>query len=145
MSTFQQRRAQRARRAALVGGAGFVAFLSLVGAVDLIGRGAELGSPQLPVSPVLVGLLLVVVIGVPMTTTAELALRGRTGAAGAGMGSGLLLLGWVAIQPLLVGQAHWLHLAFGLLGVFVGLTGFSLYRLTHGPGPAGFRFDTSPA
>ncbi|MGX1875543.1 hypothetical protein ACWIHP_12925 [Nocardia fluminea] len=149
MSTFQQRRAQRARRAGLIGSAGFIALWAFAGAVGLIGGGADLGpeiTARLPLdSQVLAGLILASIVGVPMTCTAILALRARPSAAVAGMGSGLLLLGWVAIQPLVIGQFHWLQPVFGVLGGLVCLLGSSLYRSSDGFRSAGLPFGPSPA
>lgn len=149
MSTFQQRRNQRGLRAALVGSAGFVAFWAFAGAIGLIGGGADLGdeiTARLPFdSAALAGLLLAAIVGVPMTATAVLALRARPSAAMAGIGSGLLLLGWVVVQPLVIGQFNWLQLVFGSLGVFVLLLGYRLHRPQSSTASPRFPFGASPA
>ncbi|APE34867.1 hypothetical protein BOX37_13935 [Nocardia mangyaensis] len=149
MSTFQQRRVQRARRAGLIGSAGFVAFWAFAGAIGLIGGGIDLGpeiTARLPLeSQVLAGLLLAAIVGVPMTYTAILALRALPSAAVTGIGSGLLLLGWVAIQPLVIGQFNWLQPVFGVLGGSVCLLGSSLCRSSDGFRSPKFPFRPSPA
>lgn len=149
MSTFQQRRTLRALRASLAGTAGFVAFWAFIGATGLIGGGADLGEEityRLPFgSPALAGLLLAALVGVPMTLTAVLAVRAHPSAGPAGIGSGLLLLGWVTIQPLVIGQFNWLQLLFGAIGAAVILLGHRLHlppsevdrpRLPHGASSA---------
>lgn len=149
MSTFEQRRLQRARRASLVGTAGFIAFWAFAGAVGLIGGGVDLGDEiiaRLPLnSPALAGLLLAAIVGMPMTVTAILALRSHPRATLAGIGSGLLLLGWVLVQPLVIGQFNWLQPVFGLLGAIVCLLGWRLARPTSRDGFPRFPFHTSPA
>lgn len=149
MSTFEQRRLQRARRASLTGTAGFVAFWAFAGAVDLIGGGADLSDEiitRLPLSsPALAGLLLATIVGVPMTATAILAVRSHPKAAITGVGSGLLLLGWVLVQPFVIGQFNWLQPVFGLLGAIVCLLGWRLAQPTSRYGFPRFPFHTSPA
>ncbi|MGS2811409.1 hypothetical protein [Nocardia sp. MW-W600-9] len=149
MSTFKQRKTQRALRAGLVGSAGFVAFWAFAGAFGLISGGVGLGdeiTARLPFSsPVLAGLLLASIVGVPMTATATLALRTRPSAPIAGVASGLLLLGWVTVQPLLIGQFNWLQPVFGLLGGIVSLLGYWLHRPIPGISSPDCPFGASPA
>lgn len=149
MSTFQQRKTQRALRAALIGTAAFVAFWAFAGAFGLISGGADLGAEitaHLPYrSPVLAGLLLAAIVGVPMAATAVLALRARPAAALVGVCSGALLLGWVAVQPLVIGQFNWLQPVFGLLGSAVCLLGYRLHRPVSGVRTPHFPFGASPA
>ncbi|MDO3650587.1 hypothetical protein [Nocardia mangyaensis] len=149
MSTFEQRRTQRALRASLAGTAGFVAFWAVVGAVGLIGGGADLGDEiihRLPfASSALAGVLLATIIGVPMAVTAVLAVRAPARGALAGMGGGLLLLGWVAVQPFVIGQLNWLQPVCGLLGAAVCAVGYRLHRPTAGIGSPKLPFHAFPA
>lgn len=149
MSTFEQRRTQRALRASLAGAAGFVAFWAVVGAVGLIGGGAELGDEitnRLPfASSAVAGVLLAAIIGVPMAYTAVLAVRAPSRAALAGIGSGLLLLGWVTVQPFVIGQFNWLQPVFGLFGVAVCVVAYRLHRPTASIGSPRLPFNAFPA
>ncbi|WP_067857209.1 hypothetical protein [Nocardia shimofusensis] len=108
-------------RAALTGTSGFVAFWAFAGAVGLAGGGADPGSEvtaRLPFrSPVFAGAALAALVGIPMTATAVLAGRSRSLAGPVGVGSGLLLTGWVTVQPFIIGRFHWLQPTFGALGL----------------------------
>ncbi|MEV6061463.1 hypothetical protein AB0L62_15805 [Nocardia asteroides] len=149
MSTFKQRKTQRALRAGLVGTTGFVAIWAIAGAFGLISGGADLGAEitsRLPLhSPVLAGLLLAAIVGAPMATTAILGLRARPSAALVGVGSGALLLGWVTVQPFVIGQFSWLQPVFGVLGIAVCLLGYRLHRQTASYAPPSIPFGASPA
>ncbi|MGW5452821.1 hypothetical protein [Nocardia sp. NPDC003979] len=149
MSTFEQRRTRRAPRASLAGVAGFVAFWAFIGAVGLIGGGADLGAEithRLPsASPALAGVLLAVIVGLPMAFTAALAVRDLAHTALAGIGAGLLLLGWVTVQPFVIGQFNWLQPVFGLLGAAVCALSYRLRRPVTGIGSAKFPTTASPA
>lgn len=149
MSTFQQRKTRRALRAGLIGTAGFVALWAFLGAAGLVGGGAELGADitaRLPfASPVLAGLLLAAIVGVPMATTAVLALRADPVAPIVGLGGGALLIGWVTVQPFVIGRFTWLQPVFGLLGVAVCLLAHRLRRPGTRIGSPSVPFGASPA
>ncbi|MGW5574647.1 hypothetical protein ACWEVD_25890 [Nocardia thailandica] len=125
MSTLDQRRIDRAARASLAGTAGFIAFWAYAGAIGLIGGGADLGpdiTGRLPLhSQTVAGLLLMLVVAAPMTVTTVTAMRGDHACVRAGWVSGILLIGWVAVQPLIIGAFHWLQPIFGVLGLAVCL------------------------
>jgi len=150
MSTFEQRKTRRALRAGLVGTAGFVALWAFVGALGLVGGGVDLGdeiAARLPFSSqILAGLLLATIVGVPMAATAALGVRADPRTAIVGSYSGLLLVGWVTLQPFIIGRFNWLQPVFGLLGVAVCLLA---YRLRRPSARAGFSrplpYGSSPA
>ncbi|WP_280339442.1 hypothetical protein [Nocardia neocaledoniensis] len=149
MSTFEQRKTRRALRAGLVGSAGFVALWAFVGAVGLVGGGADLGAEitaRLPfTSPVLAGLLLATIVGAPMAATAVLTVRADPIAPMVGVGSGVLLVGWVTVQPFVIGRFNWLQPVFGLLGLAVCLLAYRLRRPGLHTGSAAVPFRSSPA
>ncbi|MBA4857655.1 hypothetical protein [Nocardia farcinica] len=136
MSSFSQRKKNRAVRAALVGTAGFVAFWAGAGAIGLIGGGVDLGAEitaRLPFqSPIFAGTALALLVGAPMTATAVLALRSHPAAAPTAMAGGTILLGWVVMQPFIIGQVSWMQAVFGVLGTAVGALGFRLARFRTG-------------
>ncbi|WP_280368610.1 hypothetical protein [Nocardia wallacei] len=133
MTTLVDVRRARAARAALAGVAGFTAFWAAAGAVGLIGGGAGLGTTvtaRLPwQSPAAAGVLLALMIGAPMALTAAAVVRRDGRADTVAVLSGALLIGWVTVQPAIIGQFHWLQPVFGLLGTTVATLG--LYLRTH--------------
>ncbi|NEW48936.1 hypothetical protein GV792_02605 [Nocardia cyriacigeorgica] len=112
-------------RRALVATSGFVAFWAITGAVGLTGGGADLNrdiTEELPFeSPAFAGIMLLVIVGIPMTLTCAMAVSRHTNTPAAAVISGLTLVGWVCAQPVIIGQTHWLQLVFGVLGVTVAL------------------------
>ncbi|MBW0273862.1 hypothetical protein ATM97_31610 [Nocardia sp. MH4] len=70
-------------------------------------------------SPLLAGCLLALVVGLPMAATAAATLRTDRYAADLAFAAGVLLVGWVTIQPLIIGRFHWLQPIFGVLGISV--------------------------
>ncbi|BDT87321.1 hypothetical protein FMUAM8_30850 [Nocardia cyriacigeorgica] len=115
---------------------GFVAFWAIAGFVGLAGGGADLGSDitaRLPFeSPGLAGALLLVIVGIPMAWTCAVAVSRPAKASFLAMASGLLLVAWVCVQPIVIGRIHWLQIAFGLMGVTVALLGAGT-RSQHSP------------
>ncbi|MFI6571184.1 hypothetical protein [Nocardia fluminea] len=134
MSTLSERKSDRAVRASLIGTSGFVALWAFAGAVGLAGGGAELGAQvtaHLPFdSPVFAGCMLALIVGLPMSATATATLRADLHMVPIAFISGLLLIGWVAVQPLVIGRFHWLQPIFGVLGLAVCALA---YRLRHRP------------
>lgn len=120
----------RLTRAVLAGVAAFTAFWALAGAIGLAGGGADLGAAveaRLPLhSPVLAAVLLGLLVAVPMAATAAAVIRNDHRAAAMAVCSGALLVGWVAVQPIIIGQFFWLQPVFGLLGLTVAGLGLSL-------------------
>ncbi|MFJ2666371.1 hypothetical protein ACIO14_18670 [Nocardia fluminea] len=134
MSTLSERQSDRAVRAALIGTSGFVALWAFAGAVGLAGGGIDLGTEvtdQLPFDSLFfAGSMLALIVGFPMATTAVATLRTDLHMVPIAFTSGLLLLGWVAVQPFVIGRFHWLQPLFGLLGLAVCVLA---YRLRHRP------------
>ncbi|BCK56035.1 hypothetical protein [Nocardia wallacei] len=130
MTTFADARRARAARAALAGVAGFTAFWAAAGAVGLIGGGADPGATvtaRLPWhSTAVAGVLLALVIGAPMALTAAAVVRRDHRSDTVAMLSGAVLVGWVTVQPAIIGQFHWLQPVFGLLGLTVAALGLYL-------------------
>ncbi|MBF6215414.1 hypothetical protein IU469_30270 [Nocardia puris] len=149
MSSFRQRKTRRALRAGLIGSAGFVALWAFVGAVGLVSGGAELGpdiTARLPFgSPIPAGVLLAAIVGAPMAATAVLALRADPIAPIVGLVSGALLIGWVTVQPFVIGRFTWLQPVVGLLGVAVCLLAYRLRRPDLRTGTPTVPFGSSPA
>ncbi|MFD8104443.1 hypothetical protein ACFV24_33405 [Nocardia fluminea] len=129
-----ERKSDRAVRTSLIGTSGFVALWAFAGAAGLAGGGVDPGAEvtaQLPVdSPFFAGCLLALIVGLPMATTATATLRADLQMVPIAFTSGLLLIGWVAVQPLIIGRFHWLQPIFGVLGLAVCALA---YRLRHRP------------
>lgn len=127
-----EHRNTRALRVGIAVVSGFVAFWAYAGAVGLAGGGADPRgelTPHLPFqSPVLAAIALAVVIGVPMTYATVGAIADRGDAALATIGSGLLLIAWVAVQPFVIDQVYWLQPVCGVLGLIVVWLGIALRR-----------------
>lgn len=123
MSTLNERRSDRAVRASLIGTSGFVALWAFAGAAGLAGGGADLGAEvtsRLPFDSLgFAGCMLALVVGIPMAATAISTLRTDRHAADLAFTAGVLLVGWVTIQPWVIGRFHWLQPIFGVLGIYV--------------------------
>lgn len=126
------RRSTRGLRIAVAATAGFVAFWAYAGSVGLAGGGADPNgelTPHLPFhSPVFAALALTFVIAVPMTYTAVRATRDSADAALSAIGSGVLLIGWVTVQPFIIDRVFWLQPVCGVLGLVVAVLGVVLLR-----------------
>ncbi|MEY9212221.1 hypothetical protein NI17_006670 [Thermobifida halotolerans] len=107
----------------------FVAVSATVGAVGLMG-GDILGpavTARLPfASSLLAGITLAVVVAVPMAVCALLAAVGSRHTATAAVAAGVLLIGWVLVQPVIIRYFSWLQPFYGLLGVVVAWLGLRL-------------------
>jgi hypothetical protein len=92
---------------------GGIAFTGFAGSVGLIGGGLSFGpaiSARLPLgSLVLAGLALLVFVAVPMTIAALAAARDNRFSGDAILGSGLLLVFWIAVQLAFIKTYSWFH------------------------------------
>ncbi|WP_054812665.1 hypothetical protein [Nocardia arizonensis] len=135
MSTLAQRRTERRLRTALAGIAAFVAFWAYAGAIGLACGAIDLGADataRLPFgSPVFAATMLTLVVAIPMTATVPAAARPGPGVIAIGAGSGLLLVGWIAIQPFVVDRVIWLQPVFGVLGSVMCVLAYALWRHRH--------------
>lgn len=111
--------------------AGFVAVSAFAGAVAL-GTGAiDLGaqiSDRLPFrSPVLGGFALALVVGLPMAVAAVRAATGRSHAGELAMLAGVLLVGWIGVQLIIIRTFSWLQPAMVAAGLAVFAAGWWLH------------------
>lgn len=92
---------------------------------------------ELPVSPpeflpgdswVFAALALLLFVAAPMSVAFLTAVSGHRAAAMAAMVSGALLMGWIAVQVLLIGMIFWLQPAMFLAGAVVLALGVWAYR-----------------
>ncbi|MGV8873663.1 MAG: hypothetical protein ACOH2Q_14125 [Rhodococcus sp. (in: high G+C Gram-positive bacteria)] len=98
------------------------------GAIDL---GAE-AEARLPMSSTaLAGLALVLVVGVPMGLAAASAFAGGGKTGPIAHTAGVLLAGWIVVQPAIIGQTSWLQGCFGALGVIIALRGWRMTLLAN--------------
>ena len=108
--------------------AALIAVSAYGGAVGLATGVMNLGSTatgRLPLqSPVLGGLALAAIVGVPSTATAWLAVTADRRAAAAAIGCGVLLIGWILAELAFIRELSFLqplYLALGLLLIILGL------------------------
>ena len=106
------------RRNAVAAYAGFVAFSAYAGAVGLVTGALDTGPTiehRLPLhSPVLGGVALGLVVGVPATVLARRAWRGQD-IGRAALVAGTMLIGWIAIEVAFIREFS------GLQVVYVGV------------------------
>jgi len=124
--------AQRRPWLALV--AGIVAVNALAGAAALAIGFMDMGTTvnaRFPFhSTVVAGLALALVVALPMAAAAYLSGTGRPRAAEAAMVAGALLVGWIAVQLIVIRTFSWLQPAMALAGALVFLGGL-LIRNEH--------------
>ncbi|WP_067537127.1 hypothetical protein [Nocardia crassostreae] len=108
--------------------AGFSAIWAFASALGLAGGGIDLGSTvvqRLPFdSPVFAGIALLLVVGLPMSLAAVLAALGDRRAPAAAVTAGVLLIGWIIVQLIMIREFFWLQpvcVAFGLAVLMLGL------------------------
>ena len=116
-------------------GAGVVSVSALGGAVTLATGSMALGATveaRFPFhSTVLAGFALALVVALPMAVAAYLSWTGSAHAAETAMAAGALLVGWIAVQLVVIRTFSWLQPAMALAGVLVfavGLGGRALLR-----------------
>ncbi|MBJ8346982.1 hypothetical protein [Antrihabitans sp. YC2-6] len=112
--------------------AGCTAILAFAGAAGLILGVLDVGDEaahRIPFdSPALAGIALVLIVGVPMTATAWLAISGDPRAATAAIGSGLLLVAWIAVQIAIIKELSLLQPSFVTVGVLLEMFGLARQR-----------------
>jgi hypothetical protein len=99
----------------------FVSASAYFGAVGLISGLLPIDaamSANLPFhSPVFAGLALAVVVGLPTSTLAWLAVRGHPGTALAAVGAGWLLVGWIGVELAIVREFSGLQVLYAAAGL----------------------------
>lgn len=100
---------------------GVVGFLS--GAIDM---GPEITSRFPFASPVLAGIALLAVVAVPTTVAAIAALRGSPRTGDLTTVAGVLLVGWIVVQVLVIREFSWFQPAYGLVGLVLLVLGLRL-------------------
>jgi hypothetical protein len=113
------------RRDAVAAYAGFVAFSAYAGAVGLVTGALDTGPTiehRLPLhSPVLGGIALALVVGVPATVLSERAWRGQE-VGRAAVVAGSMLIAWIAIEVAFIREFSWLQVFYTGVGVsFIAL------------------------
>lgn len=91
-------------------------------------------------STVFAGIALALVVALPMSTAAVLVLRRQPRARLAGAAAGMLLVGWIAVELMIIRQFSWLQPACAVAGAALAVREL---RGRRGRVPAGVR-DTSP-
>jgi hypothetical protein len=101
--------------------AAFVSVSAYFGAVGLISELLPIDaamSTNLPFhSPVFAGLALAVVVGLPTSTLAWLAVRAHPGTETAATMAGVLLVGWIAVEILIVREFSGLQVLYAAAGI----------------------------
>jgi hypothetical protein len=101
--------------------AGLVALSASVGAIGLASGSLAMGATvneRLPLqSPVLGGIALVVVVGLPATVLALRAWQRRSGADRVAVAVGVLLIGWIAVEFAFIREFSFLQVLFVGVGI----------------------------
>jgi hypothetical protein len=113
-------------------GAGVVSVSALGGAVALATGSMAMGATvedRFPFhSTVLAGVALALVVALPMAVAAYLSWTGRAHAAEVAIAAGALLVGWIAVQLVVIRTFSWLQPAMALAGALVFLAGLAIHR-----------------
>lgn len=111
----------------LAAGTGLLAIFGYAGALGLITGAIYLGdeiNARLPFhSPELVGVAEAVIVAVPMTVVTSLAAKEDARTGRAAVVSGVLLLAWVVLGVVVVGDRSWLQALLAAAGLCVLLVG----------------------
>lgn len=123
----------------LVAGESLLAVCAFAGAVGM-GTGAiDFGptvTPRLPfASPVLGGIALAAVVGVPMSVGAMAAWRGSRWAYPAALGAGALLVGWIVVEVSVIRTFSWLQPTLLAAGLGVAAVGYRGMERLNPPSP----------
>lgn len=115
--------ARRAERSWLTFTTGVTAVCAAAGAIGLVTGTVDLGSTltgRLPWhSGVVAGLCLLAVVALPMTVCAVLAARNSPRYAWSALIAGALLVGWIAVELVVIRQFSWLQVVFVAVGLAV--------------------------
>jgi hypothetical protein len=105
----------------LAGFAAFVAISAIGPAIGLIAGAFDFGETvnhRLPLhSPVLAGIALAIVVGVPSTVVALFAWRGSAGTRSVTLVAGWLLIGWIAVEIAFIREFSFLQVVYGAVGI----------------------------
>ncbi|TNC24825.1 hypothetical protein [Amycolatopsis alkalitolerans] len=120
------------RRPWLASFTGLIAILAFAGAVSLMTGVIALGTEveaRIPFhSPVLAGIALAVIVGVPMSDVCYLAMRPDSRTAVAAVVAGALLIGWIVAEIAYTQTYSWLQPVFAFAGVAVVVAGLQELR-----------------
>jgi len=109
------------RRYGVAAFAGYVSVSAYFGAVGLISGKLAIDaamSANLPLhSPVFAGLALAAIVGLPSSAVAWLAARGHPGTAPAATVAGILLVGWIAVEIVIVREFSVLQVLYTAAGI----------------------------
>jgi hypothetical protein len=115
---------------------GAVAVAAFAGAAGLVGGSIDLGATidrRLPFDSLeFAAVALVVVVGLPMAAAAILSWRGGTKANLLAITAGALLVGWIAVEVLIIRSFSWLQPIFLLAGATIAFVGNRGRHLTWG-------------
>ena len=104
--------------------------LAFAGAIGVIGGGTGFGTEieqRLPWdSPVMAGVALALVVGVPTLAAAYALWRSLPRAALTTLIAGVMLVAWIAVQVVVIREFHVLQIVFGLIGLYLAATGWHL-------------------
>ncbi|MDV7136568.1 hypothetical protein [Williamsia muralis] len=122
----------RGLRAVATVAAALTGLLAFAGAIGVAGGGADFGKDveqRLPwESPVLAGIALALVVGVPTTLAAFTLWRLMPQAAVTTLIAGVMLVAWIAVQIAVIREFNPLQVVFGLVGLLLIATGWHFAR-----------------
>ena len=125
------------RRPALAVGAGLVALGAVSGGVSLMVGWLDIGhtlSSRLPFSsPVLGGLALMLIVGLPFGVVCRRAWVGHRRAGVTAFVAGVLLVGWIIVQLAFIRSVSFLHPLFLAVGVVFMVVGYRSRQATDHP------------
>ncbi len=112
--------------------AALVAFSAFAGAIGLASGDLAMGgavNSRLPLqSPVLGGIALAVIVGIPATVLAVAAWHGRADTDRAAIGVGVLLIGWIAVELAVIREFSFLQVLFVGVGASLVIVGIRSAR-----------------
>ncbi len=130
---------QLTRRPWLAAGESILAVSAFAGAIGLATGSIDFGSTinsQLPfASPLLGGIALAAVVGVPMTVGAVAAWRGSKRAYPTALVAGALLVGWIVVEVTVIRTFSWLQPTLLAAGLGVAAVGYRGMERLHRPSP----------